>query len=188
MDSNEPDDTNEVKPTSAPVMDVQPPRPAQDVVDPAVSSEDSTPASPVTDDMPSIADETGLGVEPQQDASVPVAPPAPEAPAPTDNKPNLSMPELPAHAKKKSPMLAILIVIVLALGLAGGAVYLYMKTKDSTKNTQTTNTTNTSNATETPITQADVDNTVKEVDDAVNSLDDTKDLNENDLSDATLGL
>lgn len=191
MDSNEQNDTNnEFKPAGAPVMDIQPSLSAKLSDVSGASTEDPINTGPITDDTPSITDETDLGVASRQDTPVPVTRPAQEPPAPTsDNKPNLSMPELPAHAKKKSPMLAILIIIVLALGLAGGAVYLYMKTKDSTKNTQATNNiTDTTKTTEAPITQTEVDNTAKEVDAAVDNLDDAKDLNANDLTDTTLGL
>lgn len=189
MDSNEQNDTNnEFKPAGAPVVDIQPPNSAKHSDVSGGSTEDPINTGPITDDTPSIASETDLGVAPKDDAPVPVTQPTQESPAPSSyNKPDLSMPELPEHAKKKSPMLAIIIIVVLALGLAGGAVYLYMKTKDSTKNTQTTTTTTTS-TTEAPITKMNVDNTIKEVDEAVTSLDDTKDLNESDLTDTTLGL
>lgn len=168
------DDTeqNDTKVTGAPVMDVQPPSPSQ--------PNNPQVITPPVDDMPSLTDESAPETEPKPETPAP-------ATEPTSDKPNLSMPELPAHAKKKPPVLAIVLLIIIALGLAGGAVYLYMKTEDSAKNTQDTST-NVQPQPEAEITPEEVDTTIKEVDETVNGLNDAEDLNANDLSDSTLGL
>lgn len=177
------DDTeqNDTKVTGAPVMDVQPPSSSQPNNNPAV-------ITPSADDMPSLTDESAPEPAPKPEAVAPVTEPAPAlAPTPNGERPNLSMPEIPAHAKKKPPVLAIVLLIIIALGLAGGAVYLYMKTEDSAKNTQDTST-NVQTQPEAEITPEEIDATIKEVDETVNGLNDAEDLNANDLSDSTLGL
>jgi uncharacterized protein HemX len=109
----------------------------------------------------------------------------PEASEKAEEKNPFAVPDMP-HKKTGTPIAAIAIAILVAVGLAGVTVYAYMKTQNETKSPYETG----SQQTEQPasVTPADVDSTSKEIDDAVNSIDDSKDLPENELSDQSLGL
>jgi hypothetical protein len=93
-----------------------------------------------------------------------------------------------AKAKHKSgkPVFVILIAVLVALGLAGVAVYAYMQSND-TKSPSTSKSESTSQPAA-PATSTDVDDAAKDVDEAISSVDDTKDMPESDLTDQTLGL
>jgi len=94
----------------------------------------------------------------------------------------------PAHHNNKK-FIAILTVL-LALLIAGAAVYLYISTQNATQETENTSegTQQSDTAQTEPASAADVDQTNQEVDDALNALDDTADFDEQQLSDENLGL
>lgn len=96
----------------------------------------------------------------------------------------------PEHHKSGSPIIAITIAIVVAVGVAGVVVFMYLKSSNAKK--ATTNTTSgSSSQVLAPKPQAsanDVTTTTKELDTGLSQVDETKDFSANELSDASLGL
>ena len=171
----------ETNPTTAPtlsrpVMDVQPqrsvPQPVQrDATPVSVSRSEPTPEDPV--------------VEPAPD--MPETPPTAETPTPPvsdSTTPPIAGMQLPP--KHKAPILAIIIAILVAGGLIGLTVYVYLSTQNPDQNTDTSTAQQESTAdTATP---EDVDSTSQSLETELNTANDDTDLNPNDLSDETLGL
>lgn len=91
----------------------------------------------------------------------------------------------PMVPAKKSKAPAIIVAVILALALACGAVYAYLlnnkKAEDAAKPVAKTQTT-------TPAAKADLTKTSTTITDALKKVDDTKDFQEADLTDTTLGL
>lgn len=104
----------------------------------------------------------------------------------------------PEHPHRNNKKFAVIATIIIGILLAGIAVYVYMSasgnTKEDTKKANNASTTmtasqeQTTQETQTPATAADVDATSKEIDEAVQSIDDTTDFSESSISDSTLGL
>ncbi|MCX6727307.1 MAG: hypothetical protein NTX11_00645 [Candidatus Saccharibacteria bacterium] len=94
-----------------------------------------------------------------------------------------SMSQLVPAKRSKGP--AIMVAVILALALAGGAVYAYLlnnkKTVDVPKPPVTTQVTTTEK-------KADPAKAATTITDTLKKVDDTKDFQEADLTDATLGL
>lgn len=94
-------------------------------------------------------------------------------------------------ASRKTPFIAAAIAVVVALVLAGAAVFMYLQGQDE----QTPNADNTSVNTEqnnapqaaTPVTAEEIDETSQLVDEAISVMDDAA-LSEETIDDATLGL
>ena len=99
-----------------------------------------------------------------------------------------------SHPHRNNKKFAVLMVAIIGALLAGIAVYVYMSTSKNTeevnKTTPTQSTANNSNdqAKATPATTKDVDSATQQVDQTVQSLNDTSDLNEDKISDQTLGI
>ena len=96
---------------------------------------------------------------------------------------------------RNNKKLAAIVTVIVALVLAGTAVYVYLSANNNTENSpaESAGTDESSNATApeqdlTPATVEDIDQTASEVDQAVNALDEASDFAEDDLSDETLGL
>lgn len=142
-------------------------------------------------------------IRPRQKPAAPPAAPQPAAPAqPTPDSPEGVMVESDKEQKqrvkldhkmnkrKKGPIIAIVLAVIITLGLIGGAVYMYWrsssnKQSSSTSQSQTATTqTDTSKALET----SDVDNTTSAIDKQLDALNNTTGFNTNDLTDSTLGL
>ncbi|MEI6481560.1 MAG: hypothetical protein WCO19_04635 [Candidatus Saccharibacteria bacterium] len=100
----------------------------------------------------------------------------------TDSATAAMAPMIPA---KKSRAPAIIVAIILALALAGGAFYAYLlnnkKADNAVKPAVTTQAT-------TATTPVDLAKTSASITDALKKVDDTKDFQETDLTDTTLGL
>lgn len=94
-----------------------------------------------------------------------------------------TMSQLVPAKRSKGP--AIMVAVILALALAGGAVYAYLlnnkKTADVAKPAATTQTTTTEK-------KADPAKAATTITDTLKKVDDTKDFQEADLTDETLGL
>lgn len=158
-------------------------------------------------------------VEPPTDATPPPAPPSgpaddtiPPAPLSTQSFSNAptapiggkSLDELLAAEEAKNPSFdpssantakkshkgtVILIVVLLALALIGGAVFAYIQTnKKVTPATTQANPVKTTQPTDAKANAADIDKTSNDLDASLKKVDDTKDYSANDLSDTTLGL
>lgn len=150
-------------------------------------------APPVTDG-PDLGDQPAVAPSPEtQDMSEPT--PAPEdgdytdTPAP-DNTAAATKPfpaeqhALPAHASSNKPIGAIVTAIVVALILAGLTVFAFIKTSNTIEPISE----DTGASTQPAATPADVDKTIEDIDKTMNSVDDTQDINNQDLSDPSLGL
>jgi hypothetical protein len=90
---------------------------------------------------------------------------------------------------KKSRGMVIFIAVLLALALIAGAGYAYLQnTKEVTPTNDAKPAVTTPAPTKDPATAADIDTVNSEIDQTLNKIDDTKDYQENDLTDTTLGL
>jgi hypothetical protein len=95
----------------------------------------------------------------------------------------------PPHRNNRK--FAAIITILVALLLAGTAVYVYMSANKNTEQTSqnaTVEETTVQQEVTTPATADDVDQTINEIEQSVTEIDDESDLAEKDLSDQTLGL
>jgi uncharacterized protein HemX len=96
-----------------------------------------------------------------------------------------------AHAKKPKsgkPLVAIVIALLVALALAGAAVYAFTQTKDKTHQDGDHTKTSTPSTTQDTTVASDTDDLQVEADKLATDADDTKDMPESDLTDQTLGL
>ncbi len=120
----------------------------------------------------------GPGPSPATPPSVPagfVTPPV------TDHPPSQPTPTISQQKTRSMPLVAVVVAIVIALGLIGLAVFAYFRHKDMPAGEH-------HHMSSTEVTTNDVDNTGKDVDNALSSANDNKDLPESDLSDQALGL
>ncbi len=145
-------------------------------------SEQVNPASKPEELIP------GLNTKPSESSfdQTPTQPEVSEATQPImdANEPSvLSSPSKPASKKGKSG--AIIVAVLVALALIGGAGYAFwQKRGDTPAKPTTTSTTPSSQATSNdPGTKA-----TTKIDESLKKTDETKDLQESDLSDTTLGL
>lgn len=95
------------------------------------------------------------------------------------------------HEHRNNKKFAVIITLVVALILAGAAVYVYISAQNNTSESaksQTVVTPKPQVVEAIPATTADVEQTVTEIDETIKSIDDDTDLSEAAISDATLGL
>ncbi len=86
-----------------------------------------------------------------------------------------------------APIVAIVIAVVVAAGLAGLVIFSYIKARNSDAIKRTDS--NSQTVVEKPqASVSDVDTTTEEVDKALEQADDSTDFSETQLSDTTLGL
>lgn len=169
-------------------MDIQPPRP-QAPLQPTGQTADTVPAEPLSPQTP--VDTSSLGSEmhrpPDDDMSGQTLTELADA-KPEDNESD--KPKPPVHGSgKKAPKAVIAVAIVVAIGLIGLSIFAYMKTQDespATGNTDTTTHEDGDNHAE-PATANDVDAATKQVDAALEPVDET-DFSESELTDQSLGL
>jgi len=91
------------------------------------------------------------------------------------------------HEHRNNKKLAIIITVVVALLLAGASVYVYLAAQGNTEEATTSVIEQSSQQDATPATAQDVDSTIREIDQTLESIQDT-DLSEETVSDDTLGL
>lgn len=99
------------------------------------------------------------------------------------------------HPHRNNKKLAIIITLFVGVLLAAVAVYVYMSANDNTKEVSPTQTPSSAESTPQtrqpkvePATNEDIDEVAREVDEAINSLNDNDDFPEEQLSDESLGL
>lgn len=95
------------------------------------------------------------------------------------------------HEHRNNKKFAIIVTVVVAILLAGAAAYVYLSAQGNTAETTTKTTVdpNAQNIAEvTPATTLDVDTTLTEIDQTIQSIDDEADLSEAAISDTALGL
>lgn len=115
-------------------------------------------------------------------APVPEVPAAQPADQPTAEQKAEALLQTAAPKKARTPVGLIAFAIIVCIGLGALTIYTFMQTKKKPETQQTT--------TQTPapaVTAEDVDQTTKELDETVDSVDNT-DVTDNDLSDTSLGL
>ncbi len=92
--------------------------------------------------------------------------------------------------RKKGPIVAIILAIIVTAGLIGAAAYVYMQSRSKTDAPVATDT---SQAAEDQTADGqlevdDIDATISEIDTQLGTINDSTDFGANDLSDQTLGL
>ncbi len=176
----------ESQPTGAPVMDIQPPKPAdQPESDDSEPSEDTAPEQSVEDNVDSnVAD----APEPAATDETPEEAPAFDSSEANDessdnsvsDKNPMAIAPAPMPPKQGKPMLVVIVAILFALVLAGVGVAAYMNSKKQNNNSGTENVQG--------VTTEEVDKVSSDVEESVKAVDDAADFAEADLSDASLGL
>ena len=181
------------------VMDIQPPKPAQTMVGDTVVEE--VVEMPTTDVASSVTSQpTAVESEPVAEiATEETAPEAAPAPEPvfaeetqpaqaelTESAPLVAKPaaKAPSH---RGPVVPIVVALVVAIGLAVTTVMVYSDQKESPAVKDSSKTPVTAQSGPTAKT-TDIDDTNKAIDDNLSTVDDTKDFDDNSLSDTTLGL
>lgn len=151
-------------------------------------NEEETPNQEQTGSPP-VQDISVMDVKPSQDTSaVKSDEPTPEKSV-SDGLPErpdpVQVPEL-NKPKRGAPVITIVVAIIVALGLAGLAVFAYMKTNE-TKKTPESNQPVSPAAAENVTTQ-DVEEVDSQTEADLNSVDEATDFPETDLSDQSLEL
>ncbi len=168
--------------------DQQPnPTPSLDGITPPAKPTEAQPSTGLSPDniVQAPANEP---VTPPDNANVPAiggndtTDPVPSPVTPASAAPSTAT---PPSAKKKKPVLAIIVAIVIALGLAAATVFLYMKYYRTSS--KTSNTSQQASAV-TPATTSDVDQASKQLDTSLAQADDSKDFATTAISDQSLGL
>lgn len=149
---------------SRPVMDIRPQRPAPQPL-PRANFAAATPAGP---------------------SMVQPTPAAASAPTPEEHHEVQPTPEyFPAKLpRSKAPIGVIVTAILVGACLIGVAVFGYLKTHEDSKVTKQESTSEKTQA----VTADEVDSSVSDADDALNSLDEAADFSDSALSDEILGL
>jgi hypothetical protein len=183
----------EVKPApleSQETSEFQAPTP---IIEPKVEVEPEKKAIvPGLDPKPSEKDDTVS----QENEEVPVSSPPEEVDEKFEVKPGASFnsdgvvtvsPSVKPNKKGKSAV--IMVAILIALSLIGGAGYAYLQNQKTTPDASPAVTKPAVTETKKdPASAADVDKTSQEIDASLKKVDDTKDFQESDLTDTTLGL
>jgi uncharacterized protein HemX len=115
-------------------------------------------------------------------AAEPVAAPTPAPDTQSAEQQAEALLQTTAPKKPKTPVGLIVFAIVVCIGLGALTIYTFVQTKKKPETQQTTTQTTTP-----AVTAEDVENTSKELDETVDGVDNT-DVNDNDLSDSSLGL
>ena len=89
------------------------------------------------------------------------------------------------HHKKGMPVIALVIAVIVAVGIAGLVIYTYMKTNNDGEINREDSTTSVEKL---QANSEDVDITIKEIDASVTETSDEKDFPSEELSDTSLGL
>jgi uncharacterized protein HemX len=176
-------------PSGAPTVmsDVKPPehKPVPEVPSDVVETMTST-SSPERPPMP-----TSPVTEP---ASSPEETPKPTSsvdhqPQTTVEQSNTTQTAKPVVVKASKNSLKIVIAVIVAALLIGATIYFYLDSNESTKKAAGPGATQETQLTQiAPATTADVDQTVAEVDEALNTAEAAQDVSTEDLSDTALGL
>lgn len=98
------------------------------------------------------------------------------------------------HEHRNNKKLALIVTIFVAIVLSGAAIFAYLSAQNNTEESSPSSNVSNVESTEpspvsevTPATQNDIDETVNEIDETIDALDNSE-LNEETLSDETLGL
>jgi len=179
------------QPQAQPVMDIQrPQRPVDGVVQPGGVT------------VPNITAEPSLTPPPQQFVPQQMTPQPPIEPAaPTPNiaadatevgAPNYEQQHTALNkqirSKRRGLMAVIIITIIVTIGLIGAAGYMYWQSRNKQNVPAVTEPVNNCDSDDGRVDAAEVDAATQEIDDALNSLNDSEDFSTNDVSDDGIGL
>jgi len=158
----------------------------------SVTVDSSTSQDKTYEDNPTLAKDEGekeFNTNPDDNENIPSMDNTPDQVKPQDSNPvsvdnKLTDSSTPKH---KKPIGVIVVAVLVALGLAGLSVYMYMKNQPEPidNNAATADPTDEKNTEATP---ESVDDATQEIDESMDSLDDNTDFSESELSDDTLGL
>lgn len=148
----------QVQPNPAPVMDIQPVRPAQ--------TEQPVPAPEQQPDAPAAASE-----------ATPVADPTPVLAA-----------IVPKHKSHRTPVLAIVCAVLIAGVFATIAVMVYLSNPNAEQANDVSQQPTSGTVQQNTATTDDVAETEKAIDESLSGVDDAADYDESSVSDTTLGL
>lgn len=199
MDPN-PQNQSDQEAQPKPVMDIQPPKPAATA--PVVSDEtelvvqsdaeaENTAAAepeiaPVVSEAPTQEDTATSSTEVVEETNPRVE---------TEPKTEETPPEQPAlaavakpHKRSRTPILAVVIAVLVAGAFGVLAVLAYRNSQKPATNTDTSQQSTAKEESTEKATPADVDETIDEIDKALNDTDDEADFDDNSLSDTTLSL
>lgn len=144
--------------------------------DTATQTEPVAP-EPVVADAPAVHDDKIVYHEPESTKE------------PEESKGTVSQaPTTPAKKKGHGSLTPILIAVLVALALVGGAGYAYLQNQKKVVQPTATPQPQPEQTKTVPATSADVDAMSKTIEEQLKKTDDAKDYQEADLSDATLGL
>ena|SRR3990167_2164664 len=174
--------------SNGPVMDVKPPTPASTFGPPVQNASPTVP--PVATPEPPAEETPTMATPAAQEPSSTTAFGGGSYSSDTDPNQTAQTPVQPAEVGKKSggKALKIILIVVIALALAGGATYFYLKNKKASESAKSDTTTATTQTAATPITSKDVADVSSNLDTALASADSANDTAATDLTDATLGL
>lgn len=160
------------------------------------------PAQPVMDirpSPPSGPSQPSVNADTAFSESVKIPPPEPAAEARSNvtaeprlaaepEVPDTNQPQKSQKPKKekgpRAPIGAIIMAIIVAGALAGVTVFAYMRSNSTSTDKGTEN----QDSANSEVQSSDVDDVTSEIDKSLNGLDDSKDFQESELSDTTLGL
>ncbi len=167
------------QPTTAPIIDVQPPQ--QDIGSGPASQNQADAVAPSFSSPTEPSSQPASMAEPSEQKKPTDSPGIPQAPDP------VKQPELTAPKKHGAPLLVIGVAIVVAAILAVFTIFAFSKQdKESPKPSAGLN--ETQQPAVEQVTPQTVDNTSREVDEAIQSVDEAADFSEDELSDRALGL
>lgn len=181
------------KPTPAPsgggVMDVQAPQ--------LKSTAPETPPVPPTASAPGVVPgpvPAPAANSESEDSKKPESGLSPEllAQAEAETKKSDTKPNAPKIPKNRGPIVVIALAIIVALSLAGLAIYAYLQSQESSPTTQPVSdqigTEDAEPAEVTPATSQEIEDMSKELDDAINATPEDEEIPDGGLSEDTVGL
>ncbi len=180
QDPLQPQATPQPQPLQQPVMDIQ---------RPAMPQQPSAPVQPEPVPQPFVSPQQDF----QQQQFAPTQPqpdPMPNPNAQEVGAPNYEQQHVALNKQVNKKRRGIIIVIALAvlitIGLIGAAGYAYWQSRSANQPEQTTSTETVTD--DGRVDATDIDETVTEIDNSLNSINDSEDFGTNDLSDDGIGL
>lgn len=153
-----------------------------------LSPSPQTPQQPVMDIQRPMQPAQTQQFVPNPPESMPApAPDAQEIGAPGYEQQHVSL-NKQVKKKRRGLVLVIVLAVVVTLGLIGAAGYMYWQSQSEDATTTSTETTTETTTDDGTVDETDIDTTTADIDEALNSVDDSADFSSNDLSDDGIGL
>ncbi len=109
-------------------------------------------------------------------------------PTPTPESPSPKPPEVKKPGRRKGPIIAIVLTIVVVLGLIAGAVFFYLQSRGKTEEPVAQTPVEAPLLDDGQVDPEDIDVVVQKIDGSLTNLNDSADFGADDLNDSTLGL